>query len=373
MTYEVFLLKGQPIEHSIRHEKVDTYVGTLRFGELAKRYQIPRRVHLRDQGYQRNPSPSRVNRLTRDLRRGHVDLPTAILLSVRDKSIKPRLDSSGRYIMTLPGNGARPFYVVDGQHRIEALKKVMNEDPDGNWQEFKIAAVIMFGADRDVEMDQFHTVNSNAKSIPTDLALDLLKTRAEKDGSFRKYVEEKGETWKVVAQDLTERVSKHDSWRGKIRFPNEAKGRSLIKSNSFATSLRYALDQVNFSKYSPEQRAEIIDAYWLGIRRALPKCFEEPAEYNIEKTVGVAVLNYVLPRVLAYAQDWGSPVFEPDTFANILGDALRQLSGDNRVGEEAVGENFWKVGPTGASGVYSSHPGRRVLRAKIISELEESI
>ena len=33
--YEVQLLKGQPIENSVRGEKVDTFVGTLKFGELS--------------------------------------------------------------------------------------------------------------------------------------------------------------------------------------------------------------------------------------------------------------------------------------------------------------------------------------------------
>ena len=54
----------------------------------------------------------------------------------------------------------------------------MDED-QGGWSDFKIPAVIIFGADRGVEMDQFHI--ENAKSISTDLALDLLKTRAKKD------------------------------------------------------------------------------------------------------------------------------------------------------------------------------------------------
>ena len=39
--YEVQLLKGQPID-SVRGEQVDTFVGTLKFGELAGRYQVPK-------------------------------------------------------------------------------------------------------------------------------------------------------------------------------------------------------------------------------------------------------------------------------------------------------------------------------------------
>ena len=371
--YEVQLLKGQPIENSVRGEQVNTFVGTLKFGELIGRYQIPHRVHARDEGYQRLPSPSRVNRLARDLHKGIVDLPTAILLSVREREPYPQLDSSGRYILKLLPNGAPPFHVVDGQHRLEALKKVMEEDPDGDWFDFLIPAVIFFGADKGVEMDQFHTVNSNAKKISTDLALDLLKTRAKQDDAYRKYLDEVGEGWKVVCQDLTERVAQRNVWRGKIRFPNDDKRLTLINSNSFVTSLRSVIDQANFAKYLPEDRAKIIDAYWTGIGKALPECFEAPDMFNIQKTVGVYVLNSLLPTALAYAQDFGSPVYEPDTYHMIYDETLRGLSGDNQVDGEAEGPDFWKVGAEGASGTYSSGAGQRVLREKIRRDLQENL
>ena len=372
MTYEVFLLKGQPIRNSIRGE-TDTFVGTLSFGELATRYEIPHRVHSTSEGYQRKPSPSRVRKLARDLHDRRVDLPTAVLLSVRNADLYPKLDASGRYIFSLPDNGSSVFYVVDGQHRLEALKKVMDEDPDGDWCNFKIPAVIIFGADRDVEMDQFHIVNSNAKSISTDLALDLLKTRATQDDSFRKYLESTGEGWKVRAQDLTERVSRKPLWKGRIRFPNESKGITLINSNSFVTSLRPALDQINFGRYLPAQRAEIIEAYWQGIRQSLPECFETPNDYNIQKTVGVYVLHYLLPEVLEYATVFGNPVYDADTYHHLLSETLQDLTGDNQLDGEAVGHSFWRVGIKGASGTFSSGAGQRVLREKIRSELRDNL
>ena len=39
----------------------------------------------------------------------------------------------------------------------------------------------MIGADETEEMTQFYVINSTAKSVRTDLALDLLKQRAEND------------------------------------------------------------------------------------------------------------------------------------------------------------------------------------------------
>ena len=375
MTYKVQLLKSQPIRDPDTGEFYATFVGTLKFGELMGRYQIPHRVHAEDSGYQRKPSVSRVNKLARDLQNGMVDLPTAILLSIRDTSLIPRKDRSGRFMLSLPANGSRPFYVIDGQHRLEALKRVMEESTDtyDGWFEFHIPTVILFGANEAVEMDQFHTVNSNAKSISTDLALDLLKKRAAQQGSFRKYLIEKGEGWKVESQELTEIVAQREIWREKVRFPNEPKKGTLINSNGFVRSLKRALEQENFATYSPDQQATIIEAYWKGIRSALPECFNAPSEYNIQKAVGVSVLHYLLPTALSYARRLDFPADQPETYHILLGDTLRDLSGDNQLEGEAVGPDFWKVGREGAAGAFSSNPGQRVLREKIRRELAFSL
>ncbi len=371
--YEVQLLKGQPIDYPIRGERLNTFVGTLKFGDLVGRYRIPHRVHATNKGYQRKASTSRINKLVRDLKRRKVHLPTSILLSVREREPYPKLEASGRYVLTIPANGSSPFFVVDGQHRLEALKIVMEEDPNGNWHDFLIPTVIIFGADSDLEMDQFHTVNSNAKSIDTRLAHDLLKTLAKKDDDLRKYLDEDQVSWKVDAQDLTERVARRKMWRGRIRFSNEPKGNTLINSNSVVSSLKRAIEHDYFATYLPEQRAEIIDAYWQGIGKALPECFRDPEEYNIQKTVGVYVLHYLLPTVLSYAIRLGCPVSEPETHYHIFATTLRELSGDNQIDGESVGSDFWKVGAEGASGTYSSGAGQRVLREKIRRELQENL
>jgi len=372
MVYKIQLLKSRPVKDPNTERLLETFVGVVKFGELERRYQIPHRVHATDKGYQRKPTVSRVNRLAKDLIAEIVDLPTAILLSLRDKNLSPQINPRGGYILTLPENGKRSFYVIDGQHRLEALKKAMNEYPDSDWFNFIIPAVIICGASEEAEMRHFHIVNSNAKSISTDLALDLLKKRAKQDGSLMDDLIKRGERWKIDAQDLTEKVSQLEMWRGKIRFPNEPKGRTLINSNGFVRSLKRALEQANFADYTRDKQAAIIDAYWLGIRKALPDCFFSPAEYNIQKAVGVSVFHYLLPTALFYARQFESLVDHPDTYFDIFEVTLGDLRGENQESGEAVGPDFWKVGREGASGTFSSNPGQRVLREKIRRELQEN-
>lgn len=374
MVYEVFLLKGQPIENSVQGREPETFVGVFKASELIYRCQIPQRDFTKQTGYQRLPSNSRVNKLTRDLRQRNVDLPTAVLLSVRSESnLRPTLDSSGRYILSLPNNGDTPFYVVDGQHRLEGLRKVIKEDGNKYWADYLIPVVMFFGADEHLEMIQFHTVNSNAKSIPTDLALDLLKTRARIDDAFLQHLVDNREGWKVVTQELTEELSKLGEWEGRIRFPNQSKSQTLVTSNAFVSSLKRLLKQDNFASYLPTERVGIIDAYWRGIAKALPECFENPEKHNIQKTVGINVFHNILPTILAWATRFGRPVAKAETYEGILSTTLQQLSGVNPQGTDSVGSDFWKSGEAGASGAYSGYAGRNVLEQTIKRELEENL
>lgn len=96
---------------------------------------------------------------------------------------------------------AAKFHVVDGQHRVLALVKLIEEDPE-RWCHFQIPYVCLLGATEEEEMEQFYIVNSTAKSVKTDLALALLKQRAEKDPSVYEALQERGRDWMVDGQAI---------------------------------------------------------------------------------------------------------------------------------------------------------------------------
>src|SRR5687767_4274433 len=78
-------------------------VGTIPAGRLVRSASIPRRDSLRKTGYQREASQQRVNELVRALRANRVDLPTAILLNMRDFRSEDHLravrnDSAGSWM-----------------------------------------------------------------------------------------------------------------------------------------------------------------------------------------------------------------------------------------------------------------------------------
>ena len=152
-------------------------VGVLDAGTLIEQHSVPRRNTRTKTGYQRDLTRSRVNRLENELRARRVDLPTAVFLSMRDDSNALLEDDEKSLRLRLAGH---TLNVVDGQHRVAALQRLVEGDPE-RWSAFKVPFVCVLGANEHQEMEQFYVVNSTAKSVRTDLAYDLLKQQAEND------------------------------------------------------------------------------------------------------------------------------------------------------------------------------------------------
>ncbi len=342
---------------------IPTVVGKITIGQLATTHRIPHRKSGKQVGYQREASLTRVNSLARDIDADRVDLPTAILVNRRGLDMSHLIPNDDGSLCLPISCSDDPFYIVDGQHRLNALCKLFEADPS-KWENYELPFVCMIGATESQEMEQFHVVNSNAKSVSTDLALVLLKQRAEHDTKMRMWLEERGQSWKLMGQQIVDKLKDTPAWRGRIRYPNEQKGRTTIGNSAVVASLKRPLSQENFNGYSMDDKLKILDAYWQGIRTIYRDAFDDnPTEFNVQKTVGVHVFHALLPTVLQLALAKPS-VTDRTIYAEILRGPLESIEGDNPQGEFVSGIDFWRVG-TGAAGTYSSESGRRVLIMRI--------
>ncbi len=307
-----------------------------------------------------------MNKLAADLRSGQVDIPTAVLLNVRTNAdaVLDKLDGSNGVFRP----NEQPLYVVDGQHRIAALEKLVEEDP-ARWSGYEVAFVCMIGASELDEMRQFYIVNSTAKSVRTVLALDLLKQQAESDPTLMASLIEKGEDWKVEGQTITEALSRTRHWKDRIRFPGGPTAETTIGSAGMVGSLKQLLATPYFGQISTENKVKILDAYWQGIARVLPEAFVEPGNYAIQKSMGVMIMHTLLVSVIELLRSRGLSVIDADSYETVLEEPLLGLEGDNAEGEISRGVDFWLAGVRGAAGSFSSNAGRRVLRSRLSTTL----
>lgn len=353
---------------TLHRTKTPLVIGLITAGDLVQLHEIPRRDTRSKTGYQREVATPRVNRLVADLKNGRVDLPTAVLLNLREFEPRKHLvETDGQLSLRLDGER---LYVVDGQHRIESLAKLVDEDPD-RWSGFTIAFVCMLGANEQQEMEQFYVVNSTAKSVRTDLALDLLKQLADNDPRRMEMLIERNEDWKVTAQTLVEELQNTPPWRHRLRFPGQPKAETTISSAGLVASLKQLLASPYFGSITQQNQLKILAAFWEAVQRVIPEAFTDPKAYVLQKGTGVMVMHSLVIATIEYVKSKGRSVIDPASYVEPLGDVLLDLQGDTASGEPAVGADFWKAGTEGAAGSFSSNAGRRVLVAKMKSKLPD--
>ena len=365
---EIQVIEGPRLQHS----KIPTVAGTITINELIGRYQIPEWDSMTEKGYQREPAMARVQNLANEIRTESVDLPTAILVNRRDMEIE-HIVSKGELKFLSLGSVRDPvqsFYIVDGQHRIRALEILFEEDNE-KWAEYQIPFVCMIGADENQELEMFYVVNSNAKSVKTDLAYELLRKQADRDTSFAENIEGTRKGQQVDAQRLVNELRKISPvWEGRIQLPNEPRLNTIIRSGAMVSSLVDALKQMNFSSYPLEQKAKILDAYWQGIRIVYSEAFEGDnfRSYNLQKTIGVNVFHILFPHVLQLAHQQ-SGIVDKQVYANIMRDSLENLELLDVNGDLTYGLECWLVGKSGVTSSYGTKAGNMLLADKIRQRL----
>ena len=337
-------------------------VGVITAGALTRNYQVAIR-NRSGGGYQRPLSTARVNKLVEDLKGNRVDLPTAVLLNLRDYESEAHLIEDDGRLYFAPNGTA--LFVVDGQHRIAALAKLVEREAE-RWENYEIPFACMLGAAEDEEIEQFFVVNSTAKSVRTDLAYVLLRPRAEADPEVMKGVIESAQDWKVEGQRIAEALSAEcDMWHGRIRFPGDAKGATTVNNAGVVNSIKPLLGTPYFGALDHGNQVKILSAYWRGIHLVLPDVFGDATEFTLQKMTGVTVLHNVLTPVIEYIRSTGGSLLDPEAYADVLREPLTQLQETNRHGHPVSGADFWRQGADGAAGMFSSNAGRRVLTARL--------
>ena len=366
-TDKIPVIRGADLKS--RGQSIPTVIGAITVRSLSSKGSIPYYDDEKGTGYQREPKQSRINELAQKIRSKEVDLPTAILISIR-KEYGEVISSREKSGLILDISLA-DFHIVDGQHRYLALKQLVEKD--GVSPDFKIPFVAMIGANSEMEMLHFHVVNSTAKSVPTNLALVHLRNLAESDpeGPMANRLIGTGQGWRVDGMNLIDEMRKVGIWKGRIRMPNAEKAQTTIPLTSMINSFEPLLKSSRwFSKFPTQKQAQILDAYWRGIQKVMKDPFIAPSEYSLQKGVGVRVMHGILPDIIEIVRGKGS-WFSPDTYVEALREPLLNLAGESVDSGIVNGADFWYSGKRGAAGQFTSGAGIRILTDKIQKTLPE--
>ncbi|HXI25168.1 MAG TPA: DGQHR domain-containing protein [Pyrinomonadaceae bacterium] len=252
------------------------YVFKAKASVLYDALSINRRIESKDEGYQRVLSVSRVQAITRHL----VDkkpIPTAIIVSFDDAKF-----SKAKNEIQVP-KGSDVGWVIDGQHRLAGAAMAAREGID-----IELPVVAFIGLTPERQVEQFVTINREAKNVPTSLYLDLLRKLPNKkpaDIARERAVDIATELRRTEGSPFFEKIAVTAAPKqGQISLANFVRKVSSL----------VAPEKGILSFYSEQEQVAIVWNYYEGLRQVFTSEYEADDSIFF-KTVGFGALFNVLP------------------------------------------------------------------------------
>jgi DGQHR domain-containing protein len=257
------------------------YVFAAKSSVLYDALSINRRAVDKDEGYQRVLSPSRVQALTRYLLEKR-PIPGAIIVSL-DEAV---FDTKKRQL-TIPA-GKDVGWVIDGQHRLAGAAMAARAGTD-----VEIAVIAFIGLRGKDQIEQFITINREAKNVPTSLYLDLLHHLPNRRGA---------EVVKERASDLATQLRKDEGSPFFERIAVVTAPRpGQISLVNFVRKISLLITKNGIlSTFTEREQLSIISNYYQGLRNVFSKEYDA-RESIFFKTIGFGALWNVFPTVFSLA------------------------------------------------------------------------
>lgn len=232
--------------------------------------------------YQRKLDVKRIPSLRSYMEYSKATFPNGIILNSR----YPVIFADNRLTIRNENN---TFFIIDGQHRIEALKYYSGDKP------FEICVVIFEKIDIDLQTDIFATVNTEQKKVNPTVKINLR-------GNDRVDTPEK------VARKIAIAFNDNDEspFYGRIKFSDES-----VKKDELKLSLASFIMPIVDNIYPDDKSFDIKDCLYLNQndREALRKFSFKRVFWNLyvsseEETIYLMLLNYFTAIKDVLEEDW---------------------------------------------------------------------
>lgn len=349
------------------------------FDRPAERFCIDyfKREDQKESGYQRNLDDKSVDKIKKYILQETPTplLPTSLLANARS-SIEFK-NISGNF-----GNLQikQELYIIDGQHRFEAWKSMMQDNTLRNkWGDYEFPIIILSNFTELKEIEQFYVINSRQKRIKTDLAQrNFLQLYTNE--TTRGLIPERNK-WQLYATKIVDQLNenKKSLWKDKIILPTDSKDlrkTKFISQSSFVLSLKpfftgsETLFTAEEKKRPPiEKWANLISEFWNIIEKIYPEATKTTTDYSLMKTVGVFSLHLFLEKVCKEIAG-SENITDDNTQKEIFKKIKEYLQVANKGN---YSQNFWRIKVAESikakgnyAGSYSSSVGHKRIVSGIL-------
>lgn len=293
-----------------------------------------------DDPYQRLLNRNRAKAISNYLQTEDALLPNGVILAANDGvTIKRDANNATISLEWDPSVVLQPLNIIDGQHRVEGLRLLVEEkaaDVASAFSNFQVPATLLMDLPFYSQARLFATINGEQKKVNKSQIFDLLGYKPISDIALK----EKAYSGEMVVLEFCHQVvkvlntSKKSPWCGLIKMRGSGDG--IVTQAAFIDHLaaitlpkksrpgaRYASVLASFVKDADlVGLARLLLVYFLGIKAAKPQFWASPEALSrslFGKTNGIAVLF------------------------NILHDLICEAGGASKLTVEFVKQNWMKV------------------------------
>ena len=192
------------------------------------------------------------------------------------------------------------------------------------------------------------------------MALTLMQAMASESDIEELYnLAGPGNRYRVRAMRLTVSIAQlaNTPWEGRIAEPNVTSGQQQVATlKSFVDSLRPLVSTRSpIHHLGDDELADAIVEFWRGVKDAIPRAFEDPRRFSIQKSPGLFVMHRVAAQHVFRESYW------PNRFS------ASKVSSTLSESKTYMVASFWRTG--GQVSAYSSGAGHKHLAEQIIREL----
>lgn len=281
------------------------------------RTQVERWRPTKPTNYQRVLREAKVGKIARFLVAHKGIMPTSVLVSVRNLGAGGFTSRKGSEQGVLEIPDEAELYIVDGQHRIEGLKRAATDLKQTDLADFNLPVVFLCtekwrpSVDAEIEEGkQFVTINklqTGVKGELVDSFLLALDTAAKAGGTQvvsglpEEIVEMVTPRVRALLIALILNVTSGSVWQDKVQRPNQRRGISMVNQKAMTDSIEDFANLPSYVTNFPERNvgplAVNLMHYWEAIMDYYPNALANPRDYWVQRRLGMVVFNRIFPKV----------------------------------------------------------------------------
>lgn len=252
------------------------------------------------QGYQREINEPHSRRIAQFIRgKGGANtnvLPTPVVINIRGKLTVSTPDANG--MVTIEVSDREPGYIIDGQHRIEGVRKISKDDENDVLDSYELG-VILTNFNLEEEMVHFKNLNGTSnrpsKSLAQVIGHQLYQLSGEAPVTWNEQA-----TNSAVALTIRLATDPASPFFGKIAIGG-------LRKRSFHTTVQSAFVQALMPLFTngrfsdptiqPEITYQYVLHFWKAVQAVWPEAMANPESSTIQRTVGLNPLTKVLVKI----------------------------------------------------------------------------